>query len=266
MSERDSGRWWKRLWMVNGILLLAVLVFGIVSLVKEALPRHYGQDIAVPAVAPAGSDTTVRPRAVRFSVPQRMYGSRYRIALVGHAWAYLTEAYSGDIAWRAAPTSVARFASAYGPEVNVIFLAPGDSTARLLFDRPVLILWVSSPKDSTDSLQHWIAYDVVERDTNHNGKLDPQDASVLYLSDLDGTRLRRVLPDGWQLEDWSVEPAGNALDVLALPIPPDSSDVRDDKLPERAFRYDLRSDSARPYALLDSLVDRAAHIVGEVPR
>src|SRR2546422_3197802 len=71
----DMDRWLKRLWMVNGVLLLILMVLGTGALLVTWLSGAFGSKNAVLAPDPTRA-AAVKPRAVRYSPPRPMWGTR----------------------------------------------------------------------------------------------------------------------------------------------------------------------------------------------
>jgi hypothetical protein len=157
--------------------------------------------------------------------------------------------------------------------VNVIFLTPGAPQGRLLLDRPAIIhvLGFPTPPDparavimpdsKSDSLQTWITYDITDRDTNGDGTLTSEDGAALYVSALDGSQLRRVVPEPYKVISHTPTQDGRGLLVLALEQPR-GKEVGKEEMRQRSFVYDVTSGRLAPYMALDSAADRAARIVG----
>jgi len=256
----DIDRWLKRLWMVNGVLLLALLVLGTGALLISWLSGTFGGKNAV--LAPDSTrGPTDTPRAVRYSAPRPIWRTKTSVVVVRYGKGQQRTplglgsemsgsgfyAYDGD-----------RYED--GPVVNLIFLT-GAQPGRVLFDKPAYLGWFDYPRSKEDSLERWMTYHIAFEDTNKDGRLDGDDRDDLYVSDLDGSNLRRVLPSGMRLLGEEAVGDGRHLLVTALEVPKDWRGS-DDELPQRAFLYDVSTGTATPHAVLDSLVLRAARVLG----
>jgi hypothetical protein len=188
---------------------------------------------------------------VRYDPPLPVRGADERVVLVRHGTGY-------------AYTSVASSAprTGEGAIVNLAFLDAGGGV-RLLLDRPAYIRRVAFPGHEDGELEsadttrrlRWFVYEMALRDTDGDGALGEEDRRSLYVSGLDGRNLRQVLPDGYELRDWSPQPDGSLV-VTALRLGGDADHMR-----QRSFVVDP-SGAARPYAQLDSAMDAAATIIG----
>lgn len=255
MGILDSDRLLKRVWLANGVLILLALIVAAGVALFAVLSNTIGHDanaVAAP-LATGGPAAATDPRAVRYSMPQDIYGSSTRLIHVFHGEAYArAEGYDGS----------RRQYSLYlpeGPTVNVIFLQ-SDGRARLLLDRPAFVRALDYPYAPEDSLQRWISYEMVFDDSNGDHRLDDEDAAVLYVSDLDGTNFRRVTPDGWVVRSHTaLGPTQLLIGAIRAPSPERG---KEDEQPQQAFVYDLTTSTLTPHAVLDSLAAQAGRILG----
>lgn len=255
MSILDSDRLLKRIWLVNGLLILVALVLAagiaLFALISNTLDRKAN---AVAAPVPAADENAATdPRAIRYSIPREIYGSATRLIHVFHGEAYArVEGYDGS----------RRQYSLYDPEaptVNVIFLA-ADGTSRLLLDRPAFFRQVDYPHAREDSLQRWISYEIVFDDSNGDRKLDDDDAAVLYVSNLDGTNFRPVMPEGWVvLSHTALRPTELLITAIRVPS---SERGKADEQRQQAFVYDLVGNTLTAHAGLDTAAELAGRILG----
>ncbi|HEY0150836.1 MAG TPA: hypothetical protein VGB92_02495 [Longimicrobium sp.] len=271
--EPRSDRLLKRVWLVNGFILLALGVLSIGMLLFTFLGETFWSRSEPAVRVTAGKpDAASAPRAIRYGAPAAVRGTPTRLVTVHHGEAdqSITEAYADG-------GNLSSGRGAYhgpGPIVNVIFLTPGAPQGRILLDHPAFIDNLHYPSverrdpylgpgsgGAVDSLQTWISYEIADRDTNRDGKLSAADQAGLFVSALDGTGLRRVLPDPFQLISHEPTPDGRGLLVMALE-PPRGKEVKQEEMRQRSFIFDLASGRLVPYAILDSATDRAARIVG----
>lgn len=266
MSSR-ADRILKAVWLAASLVFLAVVAGVLFIVLSDVWPDRGG---AVRVGAPAerekegGGEKRV-PRAIRYAPPAAVRGTATRMVMV----------FNGDADQRAGSGYYSSGSGTpQGPQVNVIFLAPG-APARLLLDHPAYVAGVSYPAAGdpgevevspgrggrADTLQTWITYEIADRDTNGDGKLDEADRAGLFVSALDGTGLRRVLPEPFWLLDHSLTPDRRGMLVMALE-PPRGRDVPREEMRQRAFLYDVATGALTPFAALDGAADRAARIVG----
>ncbi|HEX8670874.1 MAG TPA: hypothetical protein VF710_03255 [Longimicrobium sp.] len=271
--EPGSDRLLKRVWLVNGFIVLALGVLSIGMLLFIFLSETF-RSRSEPAVRVAAGTPDARPapRAIRYGAPAAVRGTPTRLVTVHHGEAdqSFTEAYADG----GYLSSGRGGYHGSGPIVNVIFITPGAPQGRILLDHPAYIDDLHYPSleqtdrylspgtgSVVDSLQTWISYEIADRDTNRDGKLSAADQAGLFVSALDGTGLRRVLPDPFQLVSHEPTPDRRGLLVMALE-PPQGKKVKQEEMRQRSFIFDVASGRLTPYAALDSAADRAARIVG----
>jgi hypothetical protein len=260
----NLDRLFRGIWLANGILLL-LLAIGLLGVAV------YGFFDAViwddPGVQPitegAPTQGDLRPRAIRYDEPERLLNSPWRLVQVRYGTDYAKPGV-GDLA--VASTSSERAAYAGGPLVNVMFFLPDSGVGRLLLDRPAYIRSLDfapeHPRYAAGRVDTvpWITYSVAFDDTDGNDRLDDEDAAELYISDLDGSRFRRVLPAGFRVTSTQVLPDHDLL-VLALDAQ-GADDTPQDQLPQRAFRFSPRTGELTSDAVLDSLAADAGRLLG----
>lgn len=256
-------RWLKRIWLVNGVALLGLLLFGLGAALFAVIGDWRGDKaIAVAAPAPDGGprEDAGRVRAVRFDVPEEMRGTKTRIVFVRNGTADLPESGSGSF-----ERNQYSGGQSDGPIVNLIFLPADGSPGHLLFDRPAWVKDVSYPgKDygHADSLQTWITYEAALEDSNRDGQLDQEDELQLFVSDLEGRGLKPVLPAGWRFKEYESLHDSRALAITAIEAPHPGKDYDERRAAERAFLYDVPSGRLQSFAALDSLVAHAGKLLG----
>jgi hypothetical protein len=254
--------WLKRVWLVNGVILLVGLVIAL-GFAGSAIVSDRRGDKATAVAAPSAegsADADRGGRAVRFELPETIHGSTTQIVLV-HNGADYTPVVAGS-----GSSSRKEYAqSGDGPIVNVAFLPANGVPGHLLFSGPAYIVDVTRPGESyahADSLQTWISYEVVLDDTDGDGSLNESDEHALFVTDLDGNNLRRVLPPGFRLKDYGSLGNHKTLMVTALELAKNNSASFDiHKARERAFLYDVATGKLESFAALDSLVVRAGNVM-----
>lgn len=260
MSVSDGDRWLKRIWLVNGVALLLLLLGGLVVAGVSLLGDWRGEKavaVAAPSEEPVeGGD---RARAVRFDVPEDIRGTTTRIVLVRNGADYLP-AGSYDLARK-----VSDGGPGEGPLVNVAFLPANGAAGHLLFGQPAFLTEVAYPGveyGRADSLQTWITYEAVLTDSNGDGKLNGDDNHELMVTDLDGNNLRRILPARLQLKSYRTLKDHRTILVTALerPASPDGK-FDEHRAPERAFVYDVAAGQLQSIAPLDSLMAQAGRVM-----
>lgn len=98
---------------------------------------------------------------------------------------------------------------------NLVFYDRIKNTSELLLDRKAVIsqfemLGTENQQDKARSeaiavpnKPQVLIYKIIEKDTNGDGALNDEDASLGYLSNLNGKELRSITPENTQLSRWS---------------------------------------------------------------
>ncbi len=249
-------RW---VWLINGVLLLALLALGVLFVAGAwIVDLAVGGDDAVSVAPKRDTGAEERAAALRYGPPEPVRGTDTRIVLIRRGQE------GGSGAGYASSSGPAR---SDGPIVNVGFVDADGG--RLLLDRPAYVSevrWPGSALQSSgmagDSLLRSVVYRMALEDGNGDGRVDHRDPGALYLSALNGTGLRRVLPDGYTLHGWEVREDGS-LYVSALQAPAGGrGEVDEARLPLRAFLVGADG-QARPYPAVDSLAAAAARVLGK---
>lgn len=88
---------------------------------------------------------------------------------------------------------------------NIHFQHKDSTNFRPLTNDIVEIHLVHYPEDYADKTKHQIlVYNLSDRDTNRDGKIDSNDIKTLYLSQIDGRKFTKVSKDLHELIDWNI--------------------------------------------------------------
>ncbi len=80
-----------------------------------------------------------------------------------------------------------------GNITNIVFENLKDRSQRLLTNKVLNISYVQYLRNLSKKInRHFILYSVIDKDYNHDGKLDYRDISSLYISKLDGTNFEKI--------------------------------------------------------------------------
>ena len=96
---------------------------------------------------------------------------------------------------------------------NLIFYSKKDASTNTLLDKKAIIksFDLIEKKAIGKPVKKFWLYRIIEKDTNIDGKLDYQDATIGYLSDLSGRNLQQITPDNTQLNSWNVVQSTGAI-------------------------------------------------------
>ncbi|PHM08892.1 hypothetical protein [Nostoc sp. 'Peltigera malacea cyanobiont' DB3992] len=101
---------------------------------------------------------------------------------------------------------------------NIIFYQKQGSEAHLLLNKKAIItsfdlLEVKAANKPTTRV--WL-YKIINQDTNIDKKLNSEDATIGYLSDLSGKNLQQITPNNTRIISWVVVPGQNAIFLKIL--------------------------------------------------
>lgn len=96
---------------------------------------------------------------------------------------------------------------------NIIFYQKQNGEAHPLLNKKAIItsfdlLEVKTANKPTTRV--WL-YKIIDQDTNTDKKLNGEDATIGYLSDLSGKNLQQITPDNTRIISWIVVPSQNAI-------------------------------------------------------
>jgi len=260
----DPDRLLKRVWLINGFLVLALLAAAACGALYAVASGVFSQGEEGVEVRRGGADPAVaRPRAVRFGAPGPIRGTSTTLSLIYHGEAeQFAEAPSLSGGGYAASRG-----GGEGALVNVVFVDSGKPEGRLLLDRPAYIRDIRYPsgddRPGRDSLQTWISYGIALEDTDRDGSLDGDDAMAVYVSALDGTGFRRVSPPGVDVTFHGMRADRRSIVIVGLQEPGDGRHVPREQLRQRVFVYDVPTGRLTGLSALEGSAARAARIVGQ---
>ncbi|MDM9581889.1 hypothetical protein [Nostoc sp. GT001] len=101
---------------------------------------------------------------------------------------------------------------------NIIFYQKQGSEAHLLLNKKAIIasfdlLEVKAANKPTTRV--WL-YKIIDQDTNTDKKLNSEDATIGYISDLSGKNLQQITPNNTRIISWVVVPSQNAIFLKIL--------------------------------------------------
>ncbi|BAZ07575.1 hypothetical protein NIES3974_42390 [Calothrix sp. NIES-3974] len=100
---------------------------------------------------------------------------------------------------------------------NLIFYHKTTDKSHLLLNKKAIInsfelieIKTSNQEQPSPTKKYWL-YRIIDKDTNNDGKLTPEDAVIGYISTGDGKNLVQVTPDNTQMKSWKLIPDMNAV-------------------------------------------------------
>ncbi len=262
MTSGKFDTWLKRIWFVNGIVFFLLVLTLVVALVNSVTSdRRRNARVDPVQTTDTRESEQVAPRAVRYSEPVDIRGTNARFINVHHGSGY----YHNDKEVDEVPYSSGNYAfDSRGPKVNVIFVTP-DSKGHLLFDQPVVIESIDYPSknENINLKQNWISYEVISADTNNDGKLTSDDRTDLYLTNLNGSGLKRLLDDKYDIIGNYAYNEGAQMLIYARQLNLNGKNAKTTELRQVAFLYDPATGQLKAYDALNQLTEAAGRIVGK---
>ncbi|MCW5316934.1 hypothetical protein GTQ43_24890 [Nostoc sp. KVJ3] len=96
---------------------------------------------------------------------------------------------------------------------NIIFYRKQDGEAHILLNKKAIITsfdFLEVKAAEKPPTRVWL-YKIIDQDTNVDTKLNGEDATVGYLSDLSGKNLQQITPNNTQIINWVVVPSQNTI-------------------------------------------------------
>jgi hypothetical protein len=249
--------WLKRIWMLIGVLILLFLVVVGVILAVEffTLHNHHAGVLVGQAAKPKGPDSLVT-QDLSFDRPQQV--GRTDLLCIG---ARVKELESSTPASSMRIMKYSEFSYGLHNLLNIVFTKSDGSGSYLLLNRKGFIKTadIPTPRDST---QFYNLYDIAFFDTDNDGRINGNDSSQLYISDLDGKRLSQVTPSGDILR-WYDKTDKSKQIFLLLQQNPLNEKISPHDWPERLFVYDTRSRLLSHFPINDNVFSDIRKIVWE---
>ena len=248
-------KWLKRIWLLNGIGLLAVLVILLITAIVDRWPTPHDPTGAVtspPTNSETGDSTIFQDLIPGMPTPI----GRSTFSYIGLTTQDLTAPL---------PASSSRILGYYDTNpndiayMNIIFQRRDGSHARLLLDSKAYIPMADIPS-ADDSLRTFILLKIGFADTDGDGRIGPGDSTHLFVCDIDGGRLVRVLPPTAELEEYEISDFDQSIHILAA-IRPANPQIERVDWPQHLFRYDVSKRTLSRYPEVDSVLSVAKHIL-----
>jgi len=231
----NIGLWLKRIWLLIGLLiLLSLLVTGVIFLVTYISSSNNTSGVLVGDDAtPKGPDSLIT-QDLTFDRPYPV--AKTDLMYIGVRIKQLSAPAP------AKTISAMKFSmSQYRPQntVNVVITKRDGSEAYPLLDRKAFIRTVDIPSPN-EPPREYAVFDIAFFDTDHDGRINENDSSQLYISDLTGEHLTQVTPFGQCVRWYEKSPDGKHVFVL-LQQRPASGNLPSIDWPERLCVIDTKT-------------------------
>jgi len=237
-------RWFKRIWITNGVLIFVGLVILAVAFTVNSLPkkRFHSPDTG-PKLAAVVEDS-LATQDISLALPRRIGNSDIVFVEIG----VKDLEQPREITIGMAPSR----------SINLLFCRRDGSQARLLLDRKAFVVGIDIPTER-DTSRTYNLYEIVFEDTDEDGRLTHRDRPRLFGSKLDGSGLTQVLPDSLHCGRYRFQENGTGLVLVVREWRPGLQRSEDE--PEQLLVYDLQTNELRPFMENASLIERARRIL-----
>ncbi len=265
-------KWLKRIWLVNGVLVLVVTVFFLSDRIQNYLHSRASRSVG-PLVGERVKEARKDSLAIQdivTTIPRRIGATSYTyVALISkdleraiNISAYLEAESAGERGpslMQIVAESEERNSLYSAGTINLAFISDDGSDIRLLTQQKACVVRADIPQPG-DTLQRFILYRIVFHDTNGDGRLTDRDESALYISDLSGQNLHRVAPDSIVVREL-VKSFRRGKLVFRGQLRPQDSSIPQKDWPEQVYTYDLRTGSLTELLPNEKVLDLARKIL-----
>lgn len=183
----------KILWLINGLLILVLVGYLLTELIsKEKQKRDRVDNEAMVGVPlEEAKNRGVALQGLKYDAPEQIGNTDISLLLIS-SMTYEQEKELKGIASMAGDISYSAFNC-----INVVFLDTNYNVIRKLLDKKASISDLKVPgrygrRDESDTLYKNIAYKIGFEDNNKDNLLSEKDNQDLFISDLDGSNLKRI--------------------------------------------------------------------------
>lgn len=203
-----SYRFFKWVWNINGLILLSGLIFGVISIAFILVSNLFEYtDTEQPTLNLAQDENAEEKWSLGY--PHEIEGSNfYYIPLE-------SEKTSVNSKGRVAKFSSGGYRATRSK--NVIFIDSNTNKSKWLFNTVnQLIIDIKPIKKSTykNSNVQTISYEVINNDTNNDGRFDSNDKSTFALSQVNGSHYKEIIEGYSSIVESRLNDEGNLFVVF----------------------------------------------------
>ncbi len=229
-----------------------LLIFGFIVLFMIALSMMFTSNGGSEGGIPVGnmkdaSDKEAALNSFTFSLPERVYGSDISLISIEQQGHYSRAFSSGSSYER-------------GTKANVLFFDLKAGYYHLLLSEKASINKMDYPESRADSLQKVIFYDISLKDTDGNGRINSEDESNYFISDLSGMNFKRIKLDGYVVVEHQFIDKYNYIYLLCAKDPR-NKEIERENWERVLFEYDVKKDELLKLEDLNMLIGKAKQIM-----
>jgi hypothetical protein len=261
------NKWVRRLWLVNGIIVLiggGIFTFQLIQSYYRIRPEERGPMVGE-RLEKAASDSLAL-QDISLTLPRSIGITPYRFIQVTAKDLTTPVRIMKYSELRVPPSEMKVPDYSYENNVlgesgtiNLLFLKADGSEPRLLLDKKGFILSADIPNER-DSIQKVNVYRLVFYDTDGDGRLTRLDRSDLYCSDLNGLNLRQVTNDSIRIVRYTKSLRPNKLYIQAK-IRPTGAKIPEADWSERIYVYDVKSSQLAPFVAEEGVLKKVREML-----
>ncbi len=262
-------KWFRRIWLINGFLVLIGACLFIWEEVRTLFPRPFPTDqgpIVGEKLEKAIKDTLAL-QDISMTLPRQIGTTQYRFIQL-RTKDLTTPVRMMKYSQLAAPAMTSRLEPDYSYEydalqgsstINLVFIKSDGSDAHLLLDKKGFISTADIPNER-DTNQKFNVYRLVFEDTDNDGRLTSQDRFDLFVSDFLGKNLRQITDSTIKVTRYMKSIREGRLFLLAKVRPVDPKIPETDWI-EKVFVYDLNSNRLSPFLADEVLLKKVREML-----
>jgi hypothetical protein len=263
-------KWFRRIWFVNGVLVLIGASLFIRQQVRTLFPQRSSIVERGPIVGEKlekAIKDTLALQDISMSLPRKIGATPLRFIQLQSKdlttptrMSLMTISIASDTGPLPEPDYSYEYNAIEGSStINIVFLKSDGSDAHLLLDKKGFVATADIPNER-DTSQKYNIYRLVFEDTDNDGRLTRLDGFDLYLSDLFGGDLRHITDSTMRVTRY-LKLIREKTILLLVKVRPDDPKTPVADWPEKIYVYDLKSNQLSPFFTDESLLKKARRML-----
>jgi hypothetical protein len=237
------------MWAINGIAFFLLVIFGIVYLVFETFPQlfeedyEYNKGVIIGRKQEKATELGIDLQHVLYDSPQKVPYSNYYYSEVRVLDKEIPKEFLKTIA-SANDVSL----NMIGGTINIIFYNDEQDEVHTLLEDYGFIEKVNMPRyyrniaEDKQKKRDYILYEISLDDTNGDMRINSEDSSAYFISDLNGRNLKRITPMGLDLDYHWLDESYDRIYFENIEILKDKDELGFLLKTRHIYIYDLKAD------------------------
>ncbi len=264
-------KWFRRIWFINGILILFGASLFIWQQVRMYLPERSSALARGPIVGEKlekAIKDTLALQDISMTLPRQIGVTQYRFIQLRakdlttpvRIMKYSRLEIPPAMTMRTEPDYSYEYNALEGSStINIVFIKADGTDAHLFLDKKGFIATADIPSEQ-DTAQKFNVYRLVFEDTDNDGRLTSLDRFDLYVSDLFGKNLHQISDSTLKVTRYLKSIREGKILLLAKVRPADSKIAEADWL-EKIFVYDLKSNQLSAFFTDESVLSKVREML-----